>query len=141
MEAKRKMLLVEDSPADVMLVRLAVEETGVPLEITHLADGEEMIQYLNHNPAQEAQFILLDLNIPKANGIDILMHKATLPDWKTVPVILYSSSSRPEDVQQTIEQGASAYVLKPVDFEQFNRTIQHLAVFWGELNQSALARN
>ena len=129
------MLVVEDSPADVMLVRLAIEETGVPIDVIHLSDGEETIDYLNTHAPGGTRFMLLDLNIPKSNGVDILRHKSTLPSWRSVPVILYSSSTRQEDIRQCLEQGACAYVLKPVDFEQFNRTIQHVAVFWGELNQ------
>lgn len=138
MEEKRRMLLVEDSFADVMLVRLAMEEAGVPVEMTHLADGEEAINYFDQNSSEGVSFILLDLNIPKASGIDILMRKSTIEGWKNVPVVLYSSSMRPEDVRAAMVAGASAYVIKPVDFEQFNRTIQYVAVFWGELNRATL---
>jgi two-component system, response regulator len=133
---RKKMLIVEDSPADVMLVKLAVEETGVPIDVIHLADGDEMLKYLEGNSIKNTSFVLLDLNIPKANGIDILKHKSTLEDWSSVPVILYSSSARQEDIRQAMHFGASAYVCKPVDFEQFNRTIQHLVVFWGEMNMA-----
>jgi two-component system, response regulator len=133
---RKKMLIVEDSPADVMLVKLAVEDTGLPIDVIHLADGDEMIRYLDANSTQNTSFILLDLNIPKANGIDILKHKGTLANWNSVPVILYSSSARQEDIRQTMHYGASAYVCKPVDFEQFNRTIQNVVIFWGEMNMA-----
>ena len=128
------MLVVEDSPADVVLVRLAIEDSGVPLDIVHFSDGEEMIQHLNSASPKDTSFILLDLNIPKANGIDILKYKSTIDKWRHVPVILYSSSTRQEDIQQVIANGANAYVCKSVDFQQFSRTLNHLIVFWGEMN-------
>ncbi len=130
------MIIVEDSLADVMLVRLAIEETGLPIEITHFSDGEQMIRKIRETQYPEYQFILLDLNIPKANGIDILQQKNQSEGWRHLPVILYSSSSRQEDVRTAFANGANAYLVKPVDFEQFNRKIKHLAIFWGEMNLS-----
>lgn len=127
------MLIVEDSLADVMLVRLALEETGVPLELVHLSDGQEMLDYMARERADQTAFVLLDLNIPKANGIDILKRKSTLEGWKWLPVILFSSSTREDDIRQSLAYGASAYVCKPVDFAEFNFTIHQIVRFWGQV--------
>jgi DNA-binding response OmpR family regulator len=134
MEGRRKMLIVEDSPADVMLVKLALEDTGVELDVIHLADGQEMFDYMQRETAENTAFVLLDLNIPKANGIDILKRKATLDAWKYLPVIMYSSSTREDDIRQCLANGGSAYVCKPVDFAEFNFTIQQIVRFWGQVN-------
>lgn len=136
MQHHKRMLIAEDSMADVMLVRLAIEETGLPIEIVHMVDGEAAIKYIQSHDHPEVTFMLLDLNIPKANGIDILKQKSRSEAWRHIPAILYSSSSRQEDVRMAFASGASAYITKPVDFEQFNRKIKHLAVFWGEMNVS-----
>ena len=128
------MLIVEDSPADVMLVRLALEETGVPLDLVHLSDGQEMLDFMAREKAENTAFVLLDLNIPKANGIDILKRKATLDGWKMLPVILFSSSTREDDIRQCLTNGASAYACKPVDFAEFNFTIHQIVRFWGQVN-------
>ncbi len=134
MTEKKKMLIVEDSPADVMLVRLALEETGVPLDLVHFSDGQEMLDHLRSGKAAEAAFMLLDLNIPKANGIDILKRKMASEEWKWLPVIMFSSSTREDDIRQCFTNGASAYVCKPVDFTEFNFTIQQIVRFWGVVN-------
>jgi CheY-like chemotaxis protein len=134
MDSNRKMIIVEDSLADVMLVKLALEETGVPLEVVHFSDGQEMLDHMNEKTAENVSFILLDLNIPKANGLDILRKKAQIESWKLLPVIMYSSSMRGEDIRQCLSNGGSAYVCKPVDFAEFNFTIQQIVRFWGQLN-------
>ena len=130
------MILIEDSIADATLVRLAVEESDVPLDIIHYQDGEQVKYALEGSRPEKTSFMLLDLNIPKANGADILRMKKDAPHWANVPVIVYSSSNRPEDVRLCMELGASAYICKPVDFSDFSRAISNLAVFWGELNLS-----
>ena len=130
------MILIEDSLADATLVRLSVEESNVPLEIVHYSDGEQVKYAFEENKPEGTSFILLDLNIPKANGADILQMKKEAKDWFKVPVIVYSSSNRPEDIKLCMDLGASAYICKPVDFEDFSRAIGNLAVFWGQLNLS-----
>ena len=134
MNEKKKMLIVEDSPADVMLVKLALEETGVQLDVIHLSDGQEMLDYMRTEKCGETAFLLLDLNIPKANGIDILKRKMASDEWKWLPVIMFSSSTREDDIRQCFTNGASAYVCKPVDFNEFNFTIQQVVRFWGQVN-------
>lgn len=136
MENKKTMILIEDSIADATLVRLAVEESSVPLDIIHYSDGEQVKYALEGDKPEQTSFILLDLNIPKANGADILRMKKEASHWAKVPVIVYSSSNRPEDVRLCMDLGASAYICKPVDFTDFSRAIGNLAVFWGELNLS-----
>lgn len=134
MDNIKKMLIVEDSPADVMLVKIALEEAGVPLKVVHFPDGQEILDFMSSGEPEDISFLLLDLNIPKASGTDILRLKSAIKGWKTVPVIVYSSSTRQEDIRMCIELGANAYICKPVDFSEFNRTILHTVVFWGQLN-------
>lgn len=136
MENKKKMILIEDSIADATLVRLAVEESEVPLDIVHYSDGEQVKYAFEGNKPDKTLFILLDLNIPKANGADILRMKQHASSWTNIPVIVYSSSNRPEDIRLCMDLGASAYICKPVDFSDFSRAIGSLAIFWGDLNLS-----
>ncbi len=131
---RRKMLVVEDSFPDVMLVKLALEETGAQLEVVHLADGQEMMEHMARESSADTAFVLLDLNIPKASGLDILRQKSQNAEWRTMPVILFSSSTREDDIRNSFQNGASAYVCKPVDFNEFNTTIHRIVHFWGQTN-------
>ena len=125
------MVLVEDSFADATLVKLALEETGLPLELQHLSDGQEMLDFLEDASPEQVSFILLDLNIPKAGGFDILGKKRQISRWKHIPVILYSSSTRKEDIMQCLNLDANAYVCKHVDYNDFNNSLTSLINFWG----------
>lgn len=127
---KNKLLLVEDNRADAVLVQLAIEDTGLDLNLNHLSDGEAMLNLMSNTNPDDISFILLDLNIPKANGTEILQARNTHQRWARVPVVVYSSSTRPEDVRNCIDAGANAYICKKVDFESFSRDLQAALHFW-----------
>jgi CheY-like chemotaxis protein len=130
---KNKILLVEDNRADAVLVQLAIEESGLDLQLDHVSDGEKMIQRLRGANPDEISFILLDLNIPKANGHEILQVRKTIQQWSLIPVVVYSSSTRKEDVHNCLMQGANAYMCKHVDFESFSKNLQATFHYWHEI--------
>jgi two-component system, chemotaxis family, response regulator Rcp1 len=130
---KNKILLVEDNRADAVLVQLAIDESGLDLELDHVSDGEKMMQRLRASNPEDISFILLDLNIPKANGQEILQLRRTLQQWSLVPVVVYSSSTRREDVHDCLIQGANAYMCKHVDFESFSKNLQATFHYWHQI--------
>jgi CheY-like chemotaxis protein len=130
---KNKVLLVEDNKADAVLVQLALEETGLQLELEHLIDGESMLNRLERTNSDNISFILLDLNIPKANGPEILQVRKLLPNWNMIPVVVYSSSTRQEDISACLAAGANAYICKQIDFELFTQNMQATIRFWHEI--------
>jgi CheY-like chemotaxis protein len=127
---RKKLLLIEDNRADAVLVQLAIDDSGHDMTLEHLSDGEKMLAYLESQRPDEVSFILLDLNIPKANGEDILRAKWANADWKKVPVVVYSSSTRDEDIQSCLSLGANAYVCKQIDFDAFNLSLRSTINFW-----------
>ena len=130
---KNKILLIEDNRADAVLVQLAIDDSGLDLQLEHLSDGELMLRYLKAQTPDDVSFILLDLNIPKANGQEILAAKKQNANWNLVPVVVYSSSTRSEDIKGCLGLGANAYLCKEVDFEHFNRSLQTTMHFWHEI--------
>lgn len=130
---KNKILLVEDNRADAVLVQLAIDESGLDLELEHLTDGELMMQRLSTPSPENVSFILLDLNIPKANGAEILTARKGTDQWSLIPVVVYSSSTRQEDIQTCLKAGANAYICKQVDYETFTKNLQSAIHFWHEI--------
>ncbi len=128
--ATKNIVLAEDNPADVELTRLAFEALSLPVKIIHKEDGQELLQYLQSASLHEIDLLLLDLNMPKINGIEIL--KALYNDdlLRRLPVVVLSSSLHESDVLTCYEYGANAYVNKPLDVHEFNEMIRSIANFW-----------
>ena len=134
MRTTSKILLVEDNLADVELTKIAFENQNIRSEIVHCADGKAALDFLRDNSIDGFNYVLLDLNMPRLNGLDLLKICKKDPVLKRLPVIVFTTSASDIDVQQCYESGANAYVLKPVDLEDFDRTIDAINNFWGTIN-------
>jgi len=124
--AKEAFLLVaEDNPADVGLIRLALKEHGIKTEVHIVSDGEAAIRFIDSvesDPAATCPALaILDLNLPRISGGEILRRVRVSTKWRDVPVIVVSSSLSPRDRKDAIQMGASAYFAKPSDLEEFLR--------------------
>ena len=137
----KKILIVDDSPKDVELVIAALSEKNLANEVDVTEDGEEAMDYLykrgqfterlNGNPT----VILLDIKMPKMNGIEVLKQIRSDPKLKLIPVIMVTSSREEKDLVESYNLGANAYVVKPVDITQFIESIKTLGQFWAVINQ------
>jgi two-component system, chemotaxis family, response regulator Rcp1 len=132
---RKKILLAEDNLADYELTKLAFEEFNFPVDIIHLGDGQELLNFFSTNPISDIELMLLDLNMPKVSGIEILKMMYDDPVLRRLPVIVLSSSLHNNDVQACYEYGANAYVNKPIDINEFNKLIRAIANFWIGINQ------
>lgn len=140
MELKR-ILLVEDSMHDVELTLSALEDNHLANEVVVTRDGEEALDYLfrrgiykrraEGNPA----VVLLDIKLPKVDGLQVLEQMRAEPSLKNVPVVMLTSSREEQDLVQSYHLGVNAYVVKPVDFAEFVGAIKELGLFWGVINQ------
>lgn len=134
MIAQKKVILAEDNMADVQLTKIAFEELAIPLEVIHVSDGQELIDYVNSQDLGDIALILLDLNMPRLGGIDVLKHFYQDETFKKLPIVVLSSSKHEADVITCYNYGANAYVCKPIDMDQFHKTITNIANFWAEVN-------
>lgn len=134
-------LLVEDNPTDVLLVERAFRSAPSHLGFLHVGDGRDTIQYLKGEGKYAGQqghplpdVILLDLKMPGVNGFDFLKWlRAESPGGlRLLPVIVMSTSAEQDDIKRAYELGASAYMIKPVDFDLFKERLKLLGIFWGE---------
>jgi chemotaxis family two-component system response regulator Rcp1 len=122
-----EILLVEDNPGDVELVREALAECGIPSSVNVVGDGDEALAYLRrqgaHAGAVPPDFMLLDLKLPKKGGLEVLAEMKASEAFRRIPVIVLSSSDAPEDVLRAYDLQASCYVTKPADLDEFERVM------------------
>jgi len=141
MKTLKRILLVEDSLKDIDLTLAALEEHNLANKVDVARDGTEALDYL-HRRGQFAGrddtlpvVVLLDIKMPKLNGIEVLQKMKADPIFKRLPVVMLTSSKEEPDLAACYQLGANAYVVKPVDFQQFVTAVKHLGVFWAVLNQ------
>ena len=129
-----EILLVEDNPGDVRLTTEALAEAKVRNRLSVTRDGVEALQYLRREPPFEAvtrpDIILLDLNMPRMDGREVLQEIKADPNLSAIPVVVLTTSAAEEDVLRSYQLHASCYITKPVDLEQFLRVVRSVEDFW-----------
>ena len=140
METLGRILMVEDDNNDVDMTMTALEEYNLANEVVVTRDGEEALDYLfcrgrykgrtNENPA----VLLLDLKLPKIDGLEVLRQVKSDDTLKMIPVVVLTSSHEEKDMVASYQLGVNAYVVKPVDFHEFVNAIKELGVFWAVIN-------
>jgi CheY-like chemotaxis protein len=138
---QREILLVEDNPDDVELTRLAFDEARVANTIVVVGDGAEALDYLfargayaHRDPAALPSVVLLDLNLPKIDGREVLQAIRSNELTRTLPVVVLTTSTEPFDVEASYALGVNSYIQKPVDFEQFVWAVKQVGLYWLVLN-------
>jgi CheY-like chemotaxis protein len=128
-----RILLVEDSPSDVRLIREALKETPLPVQITVARDGVEATDYLHQSETgltTRPDLILLDLNLPRKNGREVLAEVKASPKLKQIPVLVMTSSRADEDVSQAYALNANCYITKPGDLREYVHVVRAIENFW-----------
>jgi len=137
----KPILLVEDNPNDLELTLIALEKSQLANEVVVVRDGAEALDYLHcqggfaERPCGNPAVILLDMKLPKVDGLEVLRIIRNTAGLKSTPVVMLTSSREEQDLLRSYELGVNAYVVKPVDFKEFIRAIADLGVFWAVLNE------
>ncbi|MEP7075664.1 MAG: response regulator [Acidobacteriota bacterium] len=136
------ILLVEDNPKDEALTMRALKKSNVVNDVDVVRDGVEALDYLfctgpyeSRDPNLMPQLILLDLKLPKMDGLQVLQKMRGDERTKRLPVVVFTSSSEQEDMLKSYDLGANSYVRKPVEFEEFSEATRQLGVYWLLLNE------
>jgi CheY-like chemotaxis protein len=137
----RDILVVDDNDNDVELMLLSLGELKLANHITVVRDGVEGLDYLYRRgrfagrEGDQPLFVLLDLNMPRMGGIDMLAQIRRDDRLRSLPVVVMTSSREDPDLRRCYDLNINAYVVKPVNFDQFSRTITHLGIFWALVNE------
>lgn len=141
MKKLKKILLAEDNPKDVELTLEAISDRHLANNVTVVNDGVDALDYLRY----EGKFknrkngypavVFLDIKMPRMDGIEVLQAIREDPSLKTIPVVMLTSSREKTDLVKCYELGANAYVVKPVDFNEFMETIRNVSSFWASINE------
>lgn len=139
---EKMILLVEDNPDDEVLTIRAFRKNNIKNEIVVAHDGEEALDFLfgrgkyaERDSQVLPEVILLDLKLPKVDGLDVLRQIRTDPRTRLLPVVILTSSKEEQDLIEGYSRGANSYVRKPVDFNQFVEAVQQLGLYWLVLNE------
>jgi CheY-like chemotaxis protein len=142
MNGKKIILLVEDNPDDVALTLRVLKKHNVANEVVEAHDGVEALDYLfgtgahaGRNLCQQPQVILLDLKLPKVDGLEVLRRVRNDPRTRLLPVVILTSSNEEKDRVNSYALGANSYIRKPVDFNQFAESVRQLGLYWLVLNE------
>ena len=137
-----EILLVEDDPEDLDLTLRALTDAHIGNRIRVARDGEEALDLLfgqgghkEREPNWRPRLVLLDLKLPKVNGLEVLEQIRRDPRTSTLPVVILTSSRQGPDLEQAYRLGVNSYIQKPVDFEQFQSTVKHIGYYWLLINQ------
>ncbi len=140
---QKKILLVEDNPDDEELTILALQESKLLNEIVVMHDGIEALDYLlgrgvyaTRDVSVQPQVILLDLKLPRLNGLEVLQRLRSDERTHLIPIVILTSSSEEEDIVRSYRLGANSYVRKPVEFHRFMEVVKKLGLYWLLINQT-----
>ena len=138
----KRILLAEDNPNDVELTLTALQECRLSNEVEVVADGAEALDYIYHRGVKYSSratglpcVILLDLKMPRVDGLEVLRCIKTDPAVRHIPVVMLTSSREEKDLVESYDLGVNAFVVKPVDFDQFLHAIKALGMFWAIVNE------
>ncbi|MFP4557024.1 MAG: response regulator [Bacteroidales bacterium] len=137
-----EILLVEDNAADVELALRALKKNKIANKVEVVNDGEEALnfiyargQYKDRAGARLPKVILLDLKLPKVNGLEVLTEIKSNPKTKMVPVVVLTSSKEESDIVESYKLGVNSYIVKPVDFDKFLLSVKEIGMYWLLINQ------
>ncbi len=141
-DSEVEILLIEDNPNDAELAIRALMKNKIMNKLVHLSDGELALEFLfgtgkyqGRDISKKPKVILLDLKMPKVNGIELLKKIKEHDNTKNIPVVVLTSSKENPDIQQSYALGANSYIVKPVDFDNFVKAVSDIGFYWMILNE------
>ena len=130
MQTAKPILLVEDDSVDAMTVKRALKEVGIDKPLVHVTDGEDALLYLKNDANKRPCMVLLDLNMPRMDGIELLKLMKADPNLRFIPVIVLTTSKNSHDILESFKLSVAGYMVKPVDYTQFVNIIKTVAQYW-----------
>jgi two-component system, response regulator len=127
-----RILIVEDNPADAQILEMALERTGAPLETVLMEDGIKALEYLTAGNPNRCDLVLLDLNLPRFSGFEVLDRIRSCGELKSLPVVVLSGSADASDVDRCYQSGANSYICKPTHLVDILSTAAQIVTYWSQ---------
>ena len=142
-ESEIEILLIEDNPDDAEITLRALQQNNISNNILHLKDGSEALEFLFDSGSlkkknNKPKVILLDLNMPKVDGIEVLREIKSHVEARSIPVVILTSSCDDPDIETCYQLGANSYIIKPVNFTGFQKVVREIGLYWVLLNQPSI---
>lgn len=134
MRKARKIVLAEDSEADFQIMKTAFDDLNMGLELIHVNDGQELMNFLNEETLSKVAVVILDLDMPNIDGMQVLKNLYVDDELKKVPVVVFSAMNSHETILDCYGIGANAFVQKPTNAEEYGTTLSAIANFWADIN-------
>ena len=138
MTSPLRILLLEDNPNDAELTLRALRQRNLANQVFVCRDGAEAMDFFENGASPVPKVILLDLKLPKVDGLEVLQHLKRNPRTKSIPIVVLTSSREEPDIEKAYELGANSYIVKPVDFDAFARAVADVGLYWLLLNHPPL---
>ena len=132
---ENEILLVKDNDNDAELAIRALKKSNLANRIIRLEDGQQAIDYVHDEKNSMPRLILLDLKMPKVDGLDVLRELKSNEKTRSIPIVVMTSSKLDNDIVKSYDLGVNAYIVKPVNFDQFSKAVNEVGLFWLVLNQ------
>ena len=136
MDSPVEILLVEDNPSDAELTLRALKQRNLANQVRLCRDGAEALQFFADGDGQVPKVVLLDLKLPKIDGLEVLKRLKSDVRTKSIPIVVLTSSREEPDIERAYALGANSYIVKPVDFEAFARAVSDVGLYWLLLNHA-----
>lgn len=130
-----QVAVIEDNATEFELLEYACQSLSFKVVLRHYLDGQALLDDLEEGQFLPVTFFLIDLNNPVLQGDKLVQALRKIPYCRLRPIIIFSSSTDPEDVKRCLQAGANAYVVKPISYEEFTQAVHHIFIFWGGINQ------
>ncbi|MCP4612253.1 MAG: response regulator [Planctomycetes bacterium] len=130
MRSSKPILLIEDDDVDVMTVKRALKDLNIKNQLVNTANGEKALEYLQNNDNKKPCIILLDLNMPKMNGVEFLQIVKADDTLKMIPVIVLTTSSQQQDIVESFKLSVAGYIVKSVDYAEYTKAINTINLYW-----------
>lgn len=142
MPNRKTILLVEDNDMDTELIQAALYKTGISIAVVRVRDGVEALEYFKNFPVTRntIALVLLDIKLPRMNGIELLSRLKSEEKTKSIPVVMFTSSREKQDLHECYRAGANAYIVKPINYQEFLEVIRYIGFFWCTVNELPVSR-
>lgn len=130
MKTTKQIILIEDDEVDVLTFNRALKEIGVSNSVVHFESAYSALEHYRNNDSTQSSIVVLDINMPAFDGFDFLRERVSVPSLSKLPVVVLTTSNNTKDIEKCYELGASGYMVKEIEYENYRRVVESILIYW-----------